>query len=253
MEFLVFIMIVTILLINLLIAMMGNTYGWVGTTKTHLNVASSQSVDVNMCLPKRLDQNMSRKKIRKSVNHREIAAIKNEWMRQWAQTVLVKLPSVIKSQFCATNQDILFSLFVASQLVERGISPSARLRSPQATGIFLPLYRWLGPGLRMDIASTWPMAQRHFFSRRSSVKRKRWWLNTLWITWWRLQWMWRLNVIFEGGDDELDQFETEEHDERREEEEDFWRTAAAATWEGLGAVLTLRIPTHHVPPDVWAH
>merc|ERR1712004_137210 len=59
MHFLTFIMIVTILLINLLIAMMGNTYG-------------------------------------------EIAAIKNEWMRQWAQTVL---------------------------LVERGISPSARLRS----------------------------------------------------------------------------------------------------------------------------
>ena len=59
--------------------------------------------------------------------------------------------------------------------------------------------------------------------------------------------MCRLNVIFKGGDDELDRFETEEHDERREEEEDFWRTTAAATWEGLGAVLTLRIPTHCVP------
>ena len=62
-----------------------------------------------------------------------------------------------------------------------------------------------------------------------------------------------MNVIFEGGDDELDQLETEEHDERREEEEDFWRTAAATAWEGLGAVLTVRIPTHCVPPDAWAH
>ena len=63
---------------------------------------------------------MSRKKIRKSVNHREIAAIKNEWMRQWAQTVLVKLPSVIKSQFCATNQDILFSLWCPSCCLTAG-------------------------------------------------------------------------------------------------------------------------------------
>ena len=54
------------------------------------------------------------------------------------------------------------------------------------------------------------------------------------------------NLIFEGGDDELDRFETEEHDERREEEEDFWHTAATAaaaatdqTRKGLGAVLKL--------------
>ena len=55
--------------------------------------------------------------------------------------------------------------------------------------------------------------------------------------------MLRLNVIFEGGDDEPDQFETEEHDERREEEKYFWYTAAEAagiqTRKGLGAFLPL--------------
>ena len=46
MEFLVFIMIVTILLVNLLIAMMGNTYGWVEPSISiyHLNVLWHESV-----------------------------------------------------------------------------------------------------------------------------------------------------------------------------------------------------------------
>ena len=57
-EFFIFIMVVTVLLVNLLIAMMGNTYT-------------------------------------------VIAEIKNEWMRQWARTVLI---------------------------VERGISPKTRLK-----------------------------------------------------------------------------------------------------------------------------
>ena len=42
-------------------------------------------------------------------------------------------------------------------------------------------------------------------------------------------------LIFEGGDDELDRFEEEEHNQRWEEKEDFWQTIQL--WEGARAIL----------------
>ena len=78
-----FIMIVTILLINLLIAMMGNTYGcravWLkyrilSISRQMRNIMFQWQVLTGICL-----------------DFSEIAAIKNEWMRQWAQTVLVSV------------------------------------------------------------------------------------------------------------------------------------------------------------------
>ena len=62
---------------------------WVNVPKTHLKVGDLLSIDVfceNIIGIKCVNL---QKKI-----CREIAAIKNEWMRQWAQTVLVKLLSL---------------------------------------------------------------------------------------------------------------------------------------------------------------
>ena len=46
-------------------------------------------------------------------------------------------------------------------------------------------------------------------------------------------------LIFEGGDDELDRFEEEEHNQRWEEKEDFWQTIQL--WEGAWAILKTEI------------
>ena len=61
-HFFLFIALLVILLLNLLIAMMGDTYAKVSITSI---------LDISIFIPYK------------------IAEIKNEWMRQWARTVLI--------------------------------------------------------------------------------------------------------------------------------------------------------------------